>query len=525
MTETSIKHELSKYIQNNHSGSCRKITPKEVVGVVCKDSIIKIKSILPLDLQMSFPIMIYCFLNDIHKTPICTCGKSLKFNNSDFRFAKYCSDKCRFSNSEETIKIRRETNLEKYGAINFLASDEGKMKVVESSLRRYGHSNHTKSQQYRDKVCGRKASDEAKLNNKIGHLRYGYSKILRKHTDCVPLFTFEEYDGVRDYKKYPWHCKTCDKDFISSIHNGCSPVCSHCKPVGSMHELVCKKYLDDLGISYIFNDRKVLPSGKEIDLYVPNKNFGIELCGLYWHSTAGPYYSKMNHVTKTDECDELGIKLFTIYDDEMYDMSKRRIVFSKIKNSMGLTRGKIFARKCRIVNLDPAVCTKFLEKYHIQGAIGSTYKYGLVYKNRLVSVMTFNKGRTSTGHKQVDGEWELGRYCTIFNFNIVGGASKLLAHFIKNVNPDKIYSYADRRWSSGGMYDKIGFKFVKNTAPNYWYTKGFKTREHRAKYQKHKLSIFDAYDETLPEHKIMELEKYYRTWDCGSKLYTWEKIN
>jgi hypothetical protein len=137
--------------------------------------------------------------------------------------------------------------------------------------------------------------------------------------------------------------------------------------------------------------------------------------------------------------------------------------------------------------------------------------------------MTFNKGRTSTGHSPVEGEWELGRYCTIFNFNIVGGASKLLAHFIKNVNPNKIYSYADRRWSNGNMYNKIGFTFVKNTTPNYWYTKSFKTREHRVKYQKHKLVDFPSYDDALTEEEIMKLEKYFKIWDCGSKLYEWIK--
>jgi hypothetical protein len=212
-----------------------------------------------------------------------------------------------------------------------------------------------------------------------------------------------------------------------------------------------------------------------------------------------------------------------VYDDEMYNPIKKRIVFNKIKNTIINTKRKIYARKCNIVELSPEVCNKFMDKYHIQGAIGSTYKYGLLYRGRLVAVMTFNKGRTATGHTAKEDEWELGRYCTIFNFSIIGGASKLLAHFIKNVNPIKIYSYADRRWSRGDMYEKIGFTFIKNTDPNYWYTKTFKTREHRVKYQKHKLVDFLSYDKNLTESEIMEREKYFKTWDCGSKLYEWTK--
>ena len=523
MTEDDIKHTLSEYIQTNYNGCCRKITPKEVVEVVCKDSLLKIKQTLPIDLQISFPIMIYCFLNNITITPICTCGKLLKFNNSDFRFAKYCSDNCRFLNSEETLKIRQNTNLKKYGKTNYLATEEGRLKVEQTSLKKYGVTNHTKSQQYKDKVRGRIVPREYVEKCRSTLLKRFFTTIRNKYDNCSPLFTIDEYVGVKGYKKYPWHCKTCDKDFISSIHNGCSPICSHCKPIGSMHEILCKKYLETLGIQYNFNDRDVLPSGKEIDLFVTDKKFGIELCGLYWHSTAGPYYAKANHVTKLEECEENGIKLFTVYDDEMYDLNKRRIVFNKIKSSLGLIKRKIYARKCKIIELNPSTCSKFLDKYHIQGSIGSTYKYGLVYKDNVVAIMTFNKGRTATGHTAKDGEWELGRYCTIFNFSIVGGAGKLLNHFIRIVSPNTIYSYADRRWSRGDLYEKLGFEFVKNTSPNYWYTKGFKTREHRVKYRKHTLAHFESYDPELSEHEIMEREKYFRTWDCGSKLYTWKQ--
>jgi hypothetical protein len=523
MTETSIKHELSKYIEEKHKGTCRKITPKEIINIVCKDSIIKIKQILPIELQMSFPIMIHCFINDIRDIPKCFCGEILPFNNSDFRFAKYCCNKCRFENAEETVKIRQETNLEKYGKTNYLATSEGKKKIEETSMLKYGVKNHTQSQQYKDKVSGRIVPKISVERTRLILLKQSYETFKIKYTNCVPLFTMEEYEGVRGYRKYSWHCNTCDKDFISSIHNGCSPICSHCKPIGSLHELVCKKFLDDLNISYNFNDRKVLDSGKEIDLFIPHKNFGIELCGLYWHSTAGPYYAKMNHVTKLEECEELGIKLFTVYDDEMYDLNKRRIVFNKIKNVLGLTKRKIYARKCQIIELAPNTCTKFLEKYHIQGTIGASYRYGLTYKNKLVAVMTFNKGRTATGHTAKDNEWELGRYCSIFNFSIVGGASKLVTHFIRTINPEVVYSYADRRWSNGGVYEKLGFSFIKNSAPNYWYTRGFKTREHRVKYRKHSLRDFPSYDENLSEHEIMLKEGFYRTWDCGSKLYTWKK--
>jgi hypothetical protein len=133
--------------------------------------------------------------------------------------------------------------------------------------------------------------------------------------------------------------------------------------------------------------------------------------------------------------------------------------------------------------------------------------------------MTFNKERIATGNTSKEGRWELGRYCTLFNFSIVGGASRLLKHFINDHKPHSIVSYADRRWSNGNLYDTLGFTFIKNTIPNYWYTKTFKTREHRMHYQKHKLKNLMSYDASLTEEEIMKREKYFRIWDCGSKVY------
>lgn len=218
----NIKQDIANYIDDHHRGSCRRITPKEIVDRIGRDSLSQLKEKISLDLQISFPIMIHCYLNDIIDPPLCTCGNVVNFNNSNFRFAKYCSDKCRFLNSEETIKIRKATNIEKYGKSNFLATEEGRKKIEETSLKKYGFTTHTKSQQYRDKVCGRKYSDEAKKKAKDTHLKMAYNRVVLNYKNSYPLFTLEEYEGVRDYKKYPWHCKTCDKDFISSIHNGLS---------------------------------------------------------------------------------------------------------------------------------------------------------------------------------------------------------------------------------------------------------------------------------------------------------------
>ena len=81
--------------------------------------------------------------------------------------------------------------------------------------------------------------------------------------------------------------------------------------------------------------------------------------------------------------------------------------------------------------------------------------------------MTFGKPRFTKG-----ANWELIRYCTIGSFSVVGGASKLLSYFRKH-NSGSIITYADRRWSIGNLYEKLGFTFIGNSEPNYYYVKNY----------------------------------------------------
>ena len=90
--------------------------------------------------------------------------------------------------------------------------------------------------------------------------------------------------------------------------------------------------------------------------------------------------------------------------------------------------------------------------------------------------------------------------------------------FISDYNPTQIISYADRRWSVGNLYQKIGFDFVKKTEPNYFYVKN-KKREYRFKYRKDIL-VKEGFDVTKSESQIMEERGIHRIYDCGHLLYS-----
>ena len=132
--------------------------------------------------------------------------------------------------------------------------------------------------------------------------------------------------------------------------------------------------------------------------------------------------------------------------------------------------------------------------------------------------MTFSKCRFDKKH-----EWELLRFCNKLGYHVPGGASKLLKYFERNYNPKSLVSYADRRWSQGKVYEKLGFTFSHASAPNYWYWKDRYLLESRVKYQKHKLkTILEKFDETKTEVENMQDNGYNRIFDCGNLVY--EKI-
>jgi hypothetical protein len=266
----------------------------------------------------------------------------------------------------------------------------------------------------------------------------------------------------------------------------------------------------------IFNTRHLI-KGFEIDIYIPSYNLAIEYNGMFFHSENNGK-GREYHLYKTEECEKQGIQLIHIFEDEW--INKQNIIKSKLKNLLKINNNKIYARKCIIKNINNKEKNEFLNKNHIQGEDKSKIKLGLYHNNELVSVMTFGRLRKITGNKHSECKYELIRYASKLDTNVVGGFSKLLNNFTKTYTPQEIVSYADRRYSIGRLYEFNGFSFIHNTPPNYWYMKYYKNREHRFKYRKSELSkLLECYNHDISEWENMKNNKYDRIWDCGSKKY------
>lgn len=286
--------------------------------------------------------------------------------------------------------------------------------------------------------------------------------------------------------------------------------CPKCSSTNSKMEEEIVEFIKTLGLSFIVHDKTIL-NGRELDIYIPSHNIAVEFDGLYWHSEL--YLPSDAHVSKTNLCEANGIQLIHIFEDEW--IFKKDVVKSRLQNILNLTPTKIFGRQTTIKEISSNDAKIFLNNNHLQGYTPSNIKLGLYNNNKLVSVMLFNKPRKGIGN--LTEGYELSRFANLNNTTVIGGASKLLNYFIKNYNPTQIISYADRRWSDGGLYEKLGFTLSHINKPTYWYIIG-KQRKHRLSFRK-QLLIKEGFDKTLTERQIMQSKKIYRIYDCGTKTY------
>lgn len=264
--------------------------------------------------------------------------------------------------------------------------------------------------------------------------------------------------------------------------------------------------------------RGILPDRKEIDIYIPGKNVGIEYNGIYWHSESNNPDRKY-HLKKTEQCAEKGIRLIHVFEDEWTDLKKREILKSMLKNILGYTGEKIYARKCSVGNVEAKEARKFLNENHIQGACGSKTRLGLYYNGELVSIMCFGKTRHFIGNDKHDTE--LLRFCNKINTNVIGGASKLFKHYVIGHSNESIVSYADRRWSVGKLYDVLGFNLYNKSKPNYFYVVG-RQRKNRFSFRKSELVRRYNCPKELSEHEFCKSKGWYRIYDCGCLCYEWK---
>lgn len=350
------------------------------------------------------------------------------------------------------------------------------------------------------KVCGKKLS----------HISHSH---LEKH-GLTRLEYEERYNGnilSKEYREYVRN-KMIKMNIALAEHNH------------FMSKAECEIFdyiQDNLGI-YCKKDRTILKDAKELDIYVPSKNVAIEYDGCLWHTETFGRKDRNAHLNKTLQCEEKGIQLLHIFEDEYHN--HKDIVLSKICHILKCGNyEKIPGRKCEVKEISSAEAINFLDKNHIQGGVSSTVYLGAFYNNKLVAVMTFKVLENESDR------YELNRFASDLNYICQGIGGKLFKYFVRNYNPSYVVSFADRRWSihkGDNLYMRLGFYLDDILEPNYTYYNSrvypYK-RFHKFGFRKNILSRKYDLPKEMTENEMAKYLGYDRIWDCGLLRYVWRR--
>jgi len=356
-------------------------------------------------------------------------------------------------------------------------------------------------------MCGRESTVNSRKQSKGGFIKK--SNEIHSYKYDYSLVNFKDVKT-----KVKILCPTHGEFEQSPANHMSGQGCKKCFMDKSNIERELYEFIKEIYNGEVIENNRSLLDGLELDIYLPKENLAFEMNGLNWHSEKFQT-EKTYHLNKTIKCNKKGVRLIQIFEDEW--ISKKEIIKSMIKNIFKLNEEKIYARNCHIKEITTKDARDFINLNHIQGNVNSKIKIGLFHEGNLISVMTFCSERVIFGKSQSDGNYELLRYCSLTGVNVVGGPSKLLSYFIKTYNPKNIVSYADRRWSQGDLYKKLGFDFIRNSKINYYYILG-KKRINRFNFRKDIL-VKDGYDQNMSEHEIMLSRKIYRIYDCGCMVF------
>ncbi len=224
-------------------------------------------------------------------------------------------------------------------------------------------------------------------------------------------------------------------------------------------------------------------------IFLPQSSLYLHLIDL--HSFQQNQLSVSYFQAISDKLNAQNQRIIHLWED-VY-LSKKILVESRILAILGIFT-RLHGRHCIVKRIDKPTADNFLKNNHLQGEVSAKLRYGLFLKPQyierfgmvvcgdtdngsskitvplLIAVATFSGGRTmKMGERIGTRSYELIRFASLQGHVVVGGMDKLLKAFSEEHQPDDIMTYADRDWSDGRSYDKLGFTKIENSSPQIFY--------------------------------------------------------
>ena len=162
---------------------------------------------------------------------------------------------------------------------------------------------------------------------------------------------------------------------------------------------------------------------------------------------------------------KLGFQVVHIWEDIW--QRHPQAVQGRVKALLGKSR-RIYGRETKAARIEQPVLQQFLQAHHTNVSIQGKFKYGLFYGESLVAVAAFGGVRKLRFEGNAESS-ELIRFCNATGYTVVGGLSKLLKAFLREKAINHLMTYADREWSAGQGYERLGFQRVEERpAQQFW---------------------------------------------------------
>ena len=281
-------------------------------------------------------------------------------------------------------------------------------------------------------------------------------------------------------------------------------------------EIKAIDFINKINPNYVINE--------DCFLYFPDKHIAI---GLHEKYESSNLFKPKDYFTNiTNQYRDKGIRLMNLFDwridhEDSWEKMKMLLI-----TAIGNPK-KIMSRKCEVRKISNEEARPLNEKFHTMGHRNAPITYGLYYNDQLVEIMSFGQAKWNRNLKS-DGEFEILRGCcgsinasTLKDdpdnlYFVAGGPTRLMKHFIRDYDPNVIFSYCEKDLFGGSSYISAGMRFVGNTGETKWWLcneidpetgkMGLIIPRNPAKYK-----------------ELKERSNNQIIWTCGSDRYVWIK--